>query len=308
MKTKKPIGILLTVMLVMLSLTACRPVDTGKTEAGDIYRFEEYESSEVFDIMKVNLSGELAEKCTSYKFTYMSDGLKINAYISFPNELVQTQKPGKCLMYNHGGNRDLGKLENETTANACVLCGRIVVASQYRGCGGSEGADGFGGDDVNDVIKLTDLCENSFSFIDMTDFCVLGASRGGIMTYRAARQDSRIKRIIAMGAVTDLFDCYEDRDDMKSILEETVGCTPQENPAEYEKRSAVYWADEIKVPVLFIHSTGDSRVPYAQAEKLYEMLKDRVECRFVSHDDDRHCEPQQEDIKAIAEWLNQAEN
>ena len=107
------------------------------------------------------MSDEFAAKCTSYKFTYLSDDLKINAYISIPNTFVQTRKPGKCLMYNHGGNRDYGKLEKDTTAKACYLCDRIVVASQYRGCGGSEGTDRFGGDDLHDVIKLIDLAKSS---------------------------------------------------------------------------------------------------------------------------------------------------
>ena len=257
-----------------------------------------------FNIKKVGLNDEFAAKCTSYKFTYLSDDLKINAYISIPNTFVQTRKPGKCLMYNHGGNRDYGKLEKDTTAKACYLCDRIVAASQYRGCGGSEGTDQFGGDDLHDVIKLIDLCEKQFTFIDMDDFCVLGASRGGVMTYPAARQDSRIKRIIGMSAVTDLFDSYESRDDkMKRVLIETVGCTPQENPEEYKKCSAVYWADEIRVPVLLKQSKGDQQVPYRQAEELYTKLNDHTECRFISHDDDIHCVLQQEDITAIREWL-----
>ena len=180
-----------------------------------------------------------------------------------------------------------------------------MVASQYRGCGGSEGIDQFGGDDLRDVIKLIDLCEKQFTFIDMEDFCVLGASRGGVMTYPAARKDSRIKRIIALSAITDLFDCYESRNnDMKQVLVKTIGCTPQEYPEEYKKRSAVYWADEIKVPVLFIHSKGDQLVSYRQAEELYTKLKDHTDCKFISHDDDNHCVPQQEDIAAIKEWLS----
>lgn len=317
MKTRKNICIILAIMLVLISLTACRSDNanspkttdaTGSTvaeEKNDIYCFEDYESSEIFNIRKVDLSKELSAKCVSYQFTYLSDNLKINAYISIPNSLAQTQKPGKCLMYNHGGNRDYGKLEEDTTANICVLCDRIVVASQYRGCGGSEGTDQFGGDDVHDVINLIDLCEKQFSFIDMDDFCVSGASRGGVMTYSAARQDNRIKRIIAMSAVTDLFDCYEScDDDMKKLLVEMIGCTPEENPKEYKKRSAVCWADEIKVPILFIHSKGDVQVSYQQAEKLYKKLKDRTECKFISHEGDSHGVPQQGDIVEIRKWLS----
>ena len=311
MKTKKLVCALLASTLVLLSLSACQPAKPGQTEttssaqSSDIYHIEDYESSEVFDIAKVNLSEALSDICTSYRFTYLSDGLKINGYISVPNSLAETQKPGKCVLFNRGGNRNFGKLENDTTANICAVCGRIVVASQYRGGGGSEGADQFGGDDLHDVIKLIDLCENNFSFIDMDDFCAAGASRGGVMTYPVARQDKRIKRIIALSAESDLFEAYESRDDMKTVLKETIGCTPDENPEEYKKRSAVYWADEIEVPVLIFHSRQDKRVSYKQAEDLYAKLKDSTDCTFITYEDDSHAIVHDKDYSTIRNWLNQ---
>ena len=300
---KKSVCILISLLLMLTILSSCGTNKQGKPEAGGIYAFEDYESGEVFDISKVDLRDELDQVCVSYRFTYLSDGLKIKAYISIPLSAIESQEPSKCLMYNHGGNRDYGKLKDETTANVCALSGRVVVASQYRGVGGSEGEDHFGGDDLNDVIKLIDLCENSFTFIDMDDFCVAGASRGGVMTYPAARQDKRIKRIIAISAVSDLFESYEAREDMHDVLEETIGCTPQENPAEYEKRSAVYWADEITVPVLMIHSKQDAQVSYSQAEELYGKLKDVTDCTLITHDDDVHG-LHKEDYETIRKWLD----
>ena len=310
LKITRSIAVVMSVMLVFLSFSACRSEKSDQTEAiseivnNNIYNIENYESSKVFDIIKVNQGGEYDEICTTYQFTYLSDGLKIKGYLSIPKAIEITGKPGKCVMFNHGGNRDYGKLENNTTAPICAVCERIVVASQYRGCGGSEGEDHFGGDDLNDVIKLIDLCENTFSFIDMDDFCVIGASRGGVMTYPAARQDSRIKRIIALGAISDLFVSYEARDDMKSVLKETIGYSPEENPEEYTKRSAVYWADEIKVPVLMFHAKLDQQVPYSQAENLYEKLKDSGECALITYDDDSHAEVKPEDYQTIRNWLN----
>ena len=258
----------------------------------------------VFDFVKVNQGGKYDEICTTYQFNYLSDGLKIEGYVAIPLSVEKTQNPGKCVMFNHGGNRDYGKLENNTIAPMCALCDRIVLASQYRGCGGSEGEDHFGGDDLNDVIKLIDLCEKQFSFIDMDDFCVVGASRGGVMTYPAARKDSRIKRIIAIGAVTDLVEAYEARDDMKTVLKETIGFTPEENPEAYKKRSAVYWADEIKIPVLMFHAKQDKQVSYSQAEDLYKKLKDNTDCTLITYDDDSHAEVKPEDYQTIHDWLN----
>ncbi len=313
---EKIIGIISAFVIGLMSLAACQPEKSSQEPASQIeastaakennlYDMANYESSEVFNILKVNQSGKYDEFCTTYKFNYLSDGLKIEGYISIPISFEKTQKSGKCVMFNHGGNRQMGKLENYTTAPMCAVCNRIVVASQYRGCGGSEGEDHFGGDDLNDVIRLIDLCEKHFSFIDMDDFCVIGASRGGVMTYPAARKDSRIKRIIALSAVCDLFEAYEARDDMKTVLKDTIGFTPDEKPEEYEKRSAVYWADEIKIPVLIFHAKQDKQVPYSQAEKLYEKLKDSTDCTFITYEDDSHSEIKPEDYQTIRDWLNQ---
>ena len=313
---KRLTAIILSLVMATIVFSACSGNSIVKnqesvsetavaTEKTNIYDMENYENNEVFGFVKVNQGGKYDGFCTTYKFNYLSDGLKIEGYLSIPLSVEKTQKPGKCVMFNHGGNRDYGKLENNTLAPICAVCDRIVIASQYRGCGGSEGEDHFGGDDLNDVIKLIDLCEEHFSFIDMDDFCVEGSSRGGVMTYPAARKDSRIKRIIALSALCDLFEAYEDRDDMKTVLKETIGFTPEEKPEEYKERSAVYWADEIKIPVLMFHAKQDKQVPYSQAEKLYEKLKDNTDCTFITYDDDIHGIVHEKDYQTIRDWLNQ---
>ena len=314
MKTRRLLGVLMTAALVLLFFAGCHTENSEQTETtdpaqtsqrSDIYRFEDYENSEVFNIKKVDLSENYARRCVSYNFDYLSDGLKIEGYLSIPLSFIETQKPGKCILFNRGGNEHLGELEDETTAIVCSVFDRIVIASQYRGGGSSQGKDEYGGDDLHDVIKLIDLCENYFSFEDMDDFCAVGISRGGVMTYPAARQDKRIRRVICISAESDLIDAYETRDDMKLVLLNAIGCSPEEDPAEYEKRSAMYWADEIKVPVLLIHSRYDELVSYRQSEELYEKLKDSTDCTMISYEDDKHCVIHPEDYQTIRDWLNQ---
>ena len=302
---KNTFAVLLAAILIVLSLTACNLPKTQSKPSSkkDIYNFESYKSNDIFDIKKISLSGMLAQKCVTYKFTYMSDGNKIKAYISIPITSIKSQKPAKCIMYNRGGNRDFGKMEDDTTANICAFCDYIVIGSQYRGADGSDGEDQFGGKDLDDVIKLIDFCQKDFKFINMDDFCVAGVSRGGMMTYMAAKKDKRIKRIIAASAVSDLFQSYESREDMREVLKDTIGFTPKEKPSEYKKRSAIYWYDEIKIHVLIIHSKQDEQVSYRQAEELYKKLKKTTDCTFVLRDDDFHGLTAK-DAETICDWLN----
>lgn len=87
----------------------------------------------------------LADDYVSYHFFYESDGLAIEAYLGAPRELLEQKKPSDCLIYNHGGNRDYGALEGVETTFYAYQYQTICVASNYRGCGKSEGTDTFGG-------------------------------------------------------------------------------------------------------------------------------------------------------------------
>ena len=288
---------------ISVNSTDNTPSAVESSAVNDIYNLYDYENDEVFYVDKLDLNDKLSAVCTTYEFSFLSDGYQIKAYIAIPNENIQSQTPCKCLLYNRGGHYNYGSLNYEYLSTICTYTKRIVVACEIRGDNGSEGYDQFGGDELHDVIKLIDLCENHFKFVDMDDFCTMGVSRGGVTEYMTARQDKRIKKIIVCSGIADLFQSYEEREDgMKQVLRACIGGSPEELPEEYEKRSAVYWADEITVPVLLIHSRGDTKVSFEQAEKMYELLKDHTECTFITYDDDVHGF-HEEDILKIIQFL-----
>ena len=288
---------------------------TESSSDNDGFDFMSYESNDVFDIGKTelfvgdaNYRKSLERRCKTYEFYFLSDGYNIKAYISIPTDSIEFGKKCKCLLYNRGGRWNYGSLSADQLAFMCAATGRVVVGCEIRGGNSSEGVDKFGGEELHDVFKLIDLCEKKFSFVDMDDFCVMGESRGGMMTYMTARQDKRVKKIIVGGGISDLLSCYDEREDMQQVLHDCIGGTPEEKADEYKNRSAVYWADEIKIPVLIIHSKGDSQAKYeTQAEALYEKLKDSTKCTLISHDDDYHgvnSDEQSGDIDEILKFLD----
>lgn len=289
-------------LLFLFALSGCS--ETIEIAKDNIYNFVDYQNEEVYDIEQIDLSDNLSKSCISYKFTYNSDDYQVKAYISIPLSFIENQLPGKCILYNRGGNSKLGLLEDEETANICVATNRIIIASQYRGADGGTGKDEFGGEDLNDVIKLIDLCETHFDFVNMEDFCVAGVSRGGMMTYMTAKQDNRVKKIIAISAVSDLFRSYEDREDMKKVLYNYIGATPEQNPEEYKKRSAFYWTDKITVPVLIIHSKYDEQASFSEAEDFYEKLKQTNKDVYFRVRDDSVHGLSGSDLEVILDWLD----
>lgn len=238
----------------------------------------------------------------SYRFFYQSDDLKIEAFISAPIDLLGKKK-SPCLIYNHGGNREYGALENVETTFYAYQFHTICVATNYRGCGSSQGTDAFGGDDVRDVLHLIDLCQK-LDYVDQDQINMFGVSRGGMMTYEALREDQRIHKAVVVAGVADCSMSYEERSDMQPLLQELIGGTPKQLPEEYEKRSAIAWADQINTPLLIFHTTGDDKVSVKQADKLVEQLKKyQKDYEYVTFDSHVHGDLRNTDVEKIRKWL-----
>ena len=217
---------------------------------------------DVISVAPVNLpdsSSLQSHNFAIYSIRYLSDGYEVMGYVAAPADFMERKYP--ILIYNRGGNRDFGALTPYQIILAS-LRGYIVLASQYRGVTSGTGIEQFGGDDIGDVIKLIDISE-SFVFAQQGGVYMFGASRGGMMTYIACRKDDRIRAAAVWAGISNVFHSFNERGaDMQQVLVDLIGGTPSELPEEYERRSAVFWADEIDVPLLIGHGgVADWRVP-----------------------------------------------
>jgi dipeptidyl aminopeptidase/acylaminoacyl peptidase len=154
----------------------------------------------------------------------------------------------------------------------------VAVASQYRGNGGGEGKEDFGGDDVHDVTNLITLLE-ALPYVDSDRIGMFGGSRGGMMTYLALKQQALagtddIKAAVTVGGISDLFAWDRERGGtLTNILwRPLVGATPTQDPVAFEARSAVYWPELIQVPILLLHGEADRDVSVEQSRKLADAL------------------------------------
>lgn len=203
-----------------------------------------------------------------FDITYESDGNMVKGYAAAPMGFEGTLR---AVVYNRGGNREFGTLQPR------VICkyasrGFFAIGGQYRGNAGGTGREQFGGEDVNDVIKLIDISLD-LPFTDRQGVFMSGHSRGGMMTYICCKRDGRITAAAVGAGVTDCLAGYERREDsMKQVFLELVGGTPDELPEEYKKRSAVCWADEIKVPLFIGHGDDDWRVDVSDSIRMDELL------------------------------------
>lgn len=196
---------------------------------------------------------------------YESDGLRVLGYLAFPSDALRKDKKLPCLLFNRGGNRDFGMLtpQRATRIGSMVAdWGYVFFASNYRGSSGSQGADEFGGADVNDVVNAIRVFDQ-LDFADRKRIGMWGHSRGGMMTYLALKKTDRIDAAIVAAGPSEWERALQQRPEMESrVLAECVPGWPVKREAALEARSAQKWPDKLPadVPILLMHGTADWRV------------------------------------------------
>jgi dienelactone hydrolase len=209
-----------------------------------------------------------------YEITYISDGLRVKGYLSLP----LTPGPHPAIIWCRGGHKNYGLAEYYQISNYTYWLGYVAVGSQYRGNMGGDGQDQFGGGDVNDVVNLIPLLK-SLPEVDPDHIGLVGASRGGMMAYMTLRKQTLagtndIKVAVIVSGSADLFFAAQKQPDMlNGVFIPLIGGTPQQLPKEYEARSAVYWANDINVPILLQHGDQDVHVYIDEANKMAAELQ-----------------------------------
>ena len=209
---------------------------------------------------------------------YASDGLKVTGIEVVPGDLGPSETM-PLMIYNRGGSGDYGVLSpGQVTVLMAPFVKRMrlgVLASNYRGNGGSEGHEEWGGADVNDVLNLVALGKAQ-PWWDGKNIFMLGWSRGGMMSYLALKAGLEVNAVAVGAGLADLYDNIERRRDI-----ETMVVTRYANAADYalnrdailRARSAVYWPEALNAPLLILHGDADETVHVAEARNLVAQLQ-----------------------------------
>lgn len=267
---------------ICLAGTKPQPTDTirlMKARIEEITKIPIIESVEVvpLDDTTIERLGPLSKTAREnrkyinvFKIAYKSNGHTVVGFIIEPKK--GTHLP--CIIYNRGGTGDFGAIKiGELFVDLARIArqGYIVIATQYSGCGGSEGKDEHGGSDLNDVLNLKKIL-NKHPRADASHIGMFGYSRGGMMTYLALSHVSWIKAAITIGAPTNLIRSQKLRPEMREIYKESFGGSLKE----LKNRSAIFWSEKIhkKTPLLIMHGTKDDKVtPFDSIELSNQLQK-----------------------------------
>ncbi len=240
-------------------------------------------------------AAELRDFSTAVKvsaISYLVDGLKVRGFVFEPR--ANDKHP--VIIYNRGGNRDFGSLTDSRSSigfnelSMIASWGYVVVASQYRGGGGSEGVDQFGGDDVNDVLALPHVLSQIPS-ADTARVGLLGWSRGSMMSLIALKRGLKVKAVAVGGVVSDLNLSLQQRPIFNEMFAEMDPAFEQDKRAWIEARSAIKWVDQLprEIPYFLLSGGSDWRSRSDQAIAMAQALDNAaIPLRFNMYEGGNH--------------------
>ncbi len=242
------------------------------------------------------------------EFTYSSDGYNIKAYYLYPNEVPNKGLP--LVLFNRGGRGKYGMINVLTINNLLaplVLKGYIILASQYRGTDGGEGADEFGGAEVQDIVELYNL-RHQLKHWDGKNIYMFGWSRGGMSTLLALKNGVEVNAIALGAPLIDLTLSTDDNAKREEWLMRVLPDYKEQGFKALEDRSAPYWINKLNyTPTLLMHGDADNDVNIAHSRQFNQLLiRKQTPTKLIEYEGGNHYLNRQRDdvMENIHQWFN----
>ncbi|MDI3340402.1 MAG: S9 family peptidase [Sphaerobacter sp.] len=156
--------------------------------------------------------------------------------------------------------------------------GYVVVYTNPRGSQGygeahaSYTRGAWGEKDMPDLMAAVDYVIAQ-GYVDPNRLGVTGGSYGGYMTNWVIGHTDRFKAAVTQRCVSDLYSFFGTSDIGFHFGAYEWGGVPWESRETYQRLSPITYVEQIKTPLLILHSEEDYRCPIAQAEQLFISLK-----------------------------------
>jgi len=214
------------------------------------------------------------------------DGLKIEGMFFLPGDHRKGDKV-PMVVHIHGGPAGVVESLFRPLFHIYGGLGYAVLGPNYRGSTGYgdkilRGLMGEVGDgEHTDVMGGVDYVIKNFD-INPNKLAVRGWSWGGVSTGYLITHVHRFKAAMAGAGVYNWFAETGPGFNFDVTLW-YIGCTPWENPQEWTKRSAFYFAKNVKTPTLLIHGGADTTSSFNQSLMYFTALRDigKIPVRYI---------------------------
>ena len=242
--------------------------------------------------------------------------MKVDGWVIEPIDYDPNKKYPAILDIHGGPKCSYGEVFYHEMQHWASL-GYFVMYCNPRGSDGKGNAyadlrHNYGKIDYEDIMDFVDKVLEVYPSIDPDHLGVTGGSYGGYMTnwiightdrFKGAATQRSISNWISMVCASDYgidFPIEQEFDDLYNCQEELWDMSP------------LKYANNVKTPTLFIHSTEDYRCPIPEGIQLYTVLKCRqVDAKLVAfigenHELSRSGKPLHriKRLEEITNWLN----
>ncbi|HDJ50579.1 MAG TPA: S9 family peptidase [Thermoprotei archaeon] len=210
-------------------------------------------------------------------FRYKSLDLEIDGWYIKPD--IKRGEKAPVIVFVHGGPKGMYGYRFRYEMQLLADKGFFIVFTNPRG------STGYSEDFALRVLErvgledFQDILNGIKAFLDLEPQAdpervgITGISYGGFMTNWALTQSNMFKAGISENGISYWLTSYAFSDIGLWFDREIIGDNPLENE-NYRKLSPIFYANNVKAPILIIHSLEDYRCPLDQSVMFYHVLKD----------------------------------
>lgn len=238
-----------------------------------------------------------------------AEGIPLEGIVTFPAGYRSGQRY-PFLVFPHGGPESNDQVVLDNLARIIAGQGYVVMQPQYRGSTGYGSAfldsihKHFGDRAYRDVESATDYAIAQ-GWADAGRLAIFGWSAGGFMTSWTVTQTGRYRAAIEGAGITEWASFIWTSDVHQFDFDADW---PEKDIAQFQRFSAVMYADKVSTPLLILHGDADARVPIYQGRQFFEALLARGQTvRMVSYPGSGHFpakwEQRRDVVRELVGWL-----
>ena len=202
----------------------------------------------------------------------------ISAFVYVPYNMVRNGQ-NAAVVYVHGGPTAQTVNSFNRFIQHMVNQGYMVITPNYRGSTGYgkefQQANLFdmGGGDLQDVLAAADFVKQT-GFLDPKKIVLVGGSYGGYLTMMGV---TKAPDVWAAGVpIVPFVNWFTEIQNEDPVLQQSDLATmgdPEKNKDRYHDRSPIFFADQIKAPLLLLAGGNDPRCPHEESQQVVDAVK-----------------------------------